>query len=112
MAEGAAKPTSVCSGGMTSQLGQVALHVPEGEPNSGLLGVGEQVGGEQLGTLDHAHGENRRTADGRGVAQVSKRRFVPSASVKQTGRDMGCAGIPDLRRQSQMPCGIAVVKYE
>jgi hypothetical protein len=40
---------------MAGQLGQMTLHVPEGQSRSGLVGVGEQVGGEQLGTLDHAH---------------------------------------------------------
>ena len=41
---------------MAGQLGQVALDVAEGDARAGLLGGGEQVGGEQLGTLDHAHG--------------------------------------------------------
>jgi hypothetical protein len=60
------------SRGMGGQLGQMTLHVAERESLTGLLGGGEQVGGKQLGTLDHTHGENRRPAYGRGVAQVSK----------------------------------------
>ena len=64
------------------------------------------------GTLDHAHGENRRPAYGRGVAQVSKVSLGPQASGDDYGRQhdvTGCAGIPDLRRHPRMPCGTGVV---
>jgi hypothetical protein len=45
---------------MVGQPRQVSLDVTEGESAAGLLGVGEQVGGQQLCTLDHAHDTDRR----------------------------------------------------
>ena len=45
---------------MTCQLGWMTLDVAEGEALAGLLGVVEQVGGKQLGALDHVHGVDRR----------------------------------------------------
>ena len=48
---------------MAGQLGEVTLDVAEGgDALASLVGVLEQVGGQQLGTLDHAHGENRGPA--------------------------------------------------
>ena len=44
---------------MSGQLGQVTLDAAEGEALA-RLGVAEQVGGQQLGTLDHTHGTDRR----------------------------------------------------
>jgi hypothetical protein len=45
---------------MSGQLREVTLDVAEDDAPTILLGVAEQVGGDQLGTLDHAHGEDRR----------------------------------------------------
>jgi hypothetical protein len=45
---------------MTGQLGQVTLDVVEGGALASLVGVLEQIGGQQLGTFDHAHGDDRR----------------------------------------------------
>jgi hypothetical protein len=45
---------------MSGQLGQVTLDVAEGDALASLVGVLEQVGGQQLGTLDHTHGTVRR----------------------------------------------------
>jgi len=43
--------------GMAGQLGEVTLDVAEGgDALASLVGVLEQVGGQQLSTLDHAHG--------------------------------------------------------
>ena len=47
---------------MTGQLGQVTLDVVEGGALASLVGVLEQIGGQQLGTFDHAHGDDRRPA--------------------------------------------------
>jgi hypothetical protein len=42
---------------MAGQLGEVTLDVAEGgDALASLVGVLEQVGGQQLSTLDHAHG--------------------------------------------------------
>ena len=45
---------------MAGQLGQVTLYVAEGEALADLRGEVEQVGGNQLGGLDHAHGVDCR----------------------------------------------------
>ena len=46
--------------GMSGQLGQVTLDVAEGEALAGLLGEVEDVAGNQLDGLDHAHGVDCR----------------------------------------------------
>ena len=45
---------------MAGQLGEVTLDITERDARPVLVGVSEQVGGDQLGTLDHAHGVDRR----------------------------------------------------
>jgi hypothetical protein len=84
---------------MAGQLRQVPLHVPEGDALAVLLEGTEHVGGDELDGLDHAHGMDcRRLWPG-----WSKITFVPTASVKRTSRDTGCAGIGDLRLHPKCP---------
>ena len=45
---------------MAGQLGQVTLDVAEGDALAGLLGEVEDVAGNQLDGLDHAHGVDCR----------------------------------------------------
>ena len=45
---------------MASQLGQMALDVAEGDALAGLVGEVEDVAGNQLDGLDHAHGVDCR----------------------------------------------------
>ena len=47
----------------------------------------EDVAADQLDGLDQAHGVGCRPP----IARWSKFTFVPTASVKQTSRDIGCA---------------------
>ena len=81
------------------QLGQVTLDVAEGEALAGLLGEGEDVARNQLDGLDHAHGVDCRPPTAEGVEIT----FVPTASVRRTSRDTGCAGIGDLHLHPKCP---------
>ena len=84
---------------MSGQLGQVTLDVAEGEALAGLLGEVEDVAGNHLDGLDHAHRVGCRPP----MARWSKITFVPTASVKRTSRDTGCAGIGDLHLHPKCP---------
>ena len=57
------------------------------------------VAGNKLDGLDHAHGVGCRPP----IARWSKSTFVPTASVKRTSRDTGCAGIGDLHLHPKCP---------
>ena len=60
--------------GVSGQLGQVTLDVAVGEALAGLLGEVEDVAGNQLDGLDHAHGVGCRSP----IARWSKSTFVPT----------------------------------
>jgi hypothetical protein len=47
---------------MAGQLGQVSLDVAEDDAAPVFVGALEQVRGQQLAGLDHAHGVDRRPA--------------------------------------------------
>ena len=84
---------------MSSQLGQITLDVAEGEALAGLLGEVEDVAGNES-----RRPRSRARVDCRPpIAEVVEITFVPTASVKRTSRDTGCAGIDDLRRQPKYP---------
>ncbi len=84
---------------MAGQLGQVTLDVAEGEALAGLLGHVEDLAGDQLDGLDLAHAVDCRPP----MAEVVEITFVPTASVKRTSRDTGCAGIGDLHLHPKCP---------
>ena len=94
--------------GMAGQLGQVTLDVAEGESRSSLLGVLEQVGGQQLGTLDHAHGENRGPARDENLSFRSVGRI---SSVTPRQSNTGC-GDPVTCGITQIPSGTGVAIYQ
>lgn len=70
---------------MVGQLGQVPLDVAEGDAVAVLVGVAEQVGGDQLGTLDHTHGHDRRPATARTGPNTSSCRWT------RRGHNLGIA---------------------
>ena len=84
---------------MRGQLGQVTLDAAEGEALAGLLGEVEDVAGNQLDGLDHAHAVDCRPP----IAEVVENQFVPTASVKRASRDMGCVGTGDLHLHPKCP---------
>ncbi len=61
--------------------------------------VTPDVAADQLDGLDHAHAVDCRPP----MAEVVEITFVPTASVKRTSRDTGCAGIGDLHLHPKYP---------
>ena len=81
------------------RCGQPSAHQLHGDALAIAVGVVEDVAGQQLDGLHLARGVDRRPP----MARWSKITFVPTASVKRTSRDTGCARIGDLHLHPKCP---------
>ena len=81
------------------RCGQPSAHQLHGDALAIAVGVVEDVAGQQLDGLHPARGVDCRPP----MARWSKITFVPTASVKRTSRDTGCAGTDHLHLHPKYP---------
>ena len=74
---------------MHGQLRQVSLDIGEGDALAGLVGVAEHIGGDQLGSLDPAHGQDGRSS--RAYAFANRRaHIVPTICPESLVAPVSC----------------------